>query len=496
MTTRKGLGLGTGSGYRNIIPPDPRVHSQSAKGVKQPQRIPVPADGNLLPVIREGWKRAAAKPRWVDRHSVNCVVCGTLFDEREGIIGKGGEGTVCPVCQKRFPESMEHEVTELPIYQIKGKQYFRDARLGEYRNVKDPSDRMPIDDVPNEMLERPKSVSEAVKENLAYWYDKSGDYGVHDRVKQYVDDGFLKGKIERFVGSGQVILTSNGKVIYDSNTTRFNNVEEANRFIMKHLSPKVHVVEPMEHNTDVKPLGKLTFKSPVRKETAYGVVEDYGKQEQTMELIRVGKSIVIEWSVGNPDDPIDSAEIGIETVGKDVTGYDGVFEIPPQAIKLLKKAGFNTKEIEQDKMEHNFAGAEAIAGGAGQVLGGAGEVLGGAGRAIGGLGEGTGRAVGGLGEGIGTSIGEGGKRRTIRQEQEYLKDVDTLEEHRLERAEKLKAIEQIGSTASSQPNIIAQMELQAEAERELARQAQRDQERRDADAEAQRKKELLLYGRG
>lgn len=29
---------------------------------------------------------------------------------------------------------------QLPIYKIKGKLYFRDARLGEYRNVKNPFD--------------------------------------------------------------------------------------------------------------------------------------------------------------------------------------------------------------------------------------------------------------------------------------------------------------------------------------------------------------------
>lgn len=34
---RRGLGAGTGSGYRNMIPVDPNIHSQSARGFKQPQ---------------------------------------------------------------------------------------------------------------------------------------------------------------------------------------------------------------------------------------------------------------------------------------------------------------------------------------------------------------------------------------------------------------------------------------------------------------------------
>jgi len=36
---RKGMGKGTGKGYKNIIGIDSRVHSMSAKGVKQPQKI-------------------------------------------------------------------------------------------------------------------------------------------------------------------------------------------------------------------------------------------------------------------------------------------------------------------------------------------------------------------------------------------------------------------------------------------------------------------------
>ena len=37
---RKGMMVGKGKrGYHNVIPKDPKVHSQSAKGMKQPQRI-------------------------------------------------------------------------------------------------------------------------------------------------------------------------------------------------------------------------------------------------------------------------------------------------------------------------------------------------------------------------------------------------------------------------------------------------------------------------
>jgi len=36
---RKGMGRGTGKGYKNIIGKDPRVHKDSSKGIKQPQNI-------------------------------------------------------------------------------------------------------------------------------------------------------------------------------------------------------------------------------------------------------------------------------------------------------------------------------------------------------------------------------------------------------------------------------------------------------------------------
>ena len=42
MTKRKGLGRGLGKGYKNLIPKDPKVHSDSAKGRKQPQKVVIP----------------------------------------------------------------------------------------------------------------------------------------------------------------------------------------------------------------------------------------------------------------------------------------------------------------------------------------------------------------------------------------------------------------------------------------------------------------------
>ena len=44
---------------------------------------------------------------------------------------------------------------ELPIYKIRGRFYFLDKRLQEYRNVKDFNDRINYDEVSLNDLEKP-----------------------------------------------------------------------------------------------------------------------------------------------------------------------------------------------------------------------------------------------------------------------------------------------------------------------------------------------------
>jgi len=39
MVKRKGLGKGKGKGYKNIVGKDPKIHSDSSKGRKQPQKL-------------------------------------------------------------------------------------------------------------------------------------------------------------------------------------------------------------------------------------------------------------------------------------------------------------------------------------------------------------------------------------------------------------------------------------------------------------------------
>ena len=58
---RKGMGKGTGKGYKNMMGIDPKVHSQSARGIKQPQRINPIVKRNIyaddLPNNIKDWKQ-------------------------------------------------------------------------------------------------------------------------------------------------------------------------------------------------------------------------------------------------------------------------------------------------------------------------------------------------------------------------------------------------------------------------------------------------------
>jgi len=115
---RKGMMVGSGKrGYQNIIGRDPAVHSQSARGMKQTQQIRMP----LRPTKRD---EEAFK----------------IYDEYLKKAKKNREERYSP--------------TELPIYKINGRFYFRDVRLGEYRDIVDPSHTKDIN-ISNDLLEKP-----------------------------------------------------------------------------------------------------------------------------------------------------------------------------------------------------------------------------------------------------------------------------------------------------------------------------------------------------
>lgn len=87
------------------------------------------------------------------------------------------------------------------------------------------------------------------------------------------------------------------------------------------------------------------FKAPVVRETAYGIVDDYGEQENKLTLVHEKSYYRIEWEVGK-DGEVDYTEMGVVIEGNKVIDIDGVFEAPKEALQLLRDNGFDTSEVE------------------------------------------------------------------------------------------------------------------------------------------------------
>lgn len=100
-------------------------------------------------------------------------------------------------------------------------------------------------------------------------------------------------------------------------------------------------------------IDQLTFTSPINIDNGFQNIPQ-GEHESTMKLLSFHQGdcieplIQIEW-----DNPIDTVHMNIEyhedgeglNRKKIVTGYDGVFELPEQAIQLLESNGFNCEQV-------------------------------------------------------------------------------------------------------------------------------------------------------
>jgi hypothetical protein len=71
--------------------------------------------------------------------------------------------------------------------------------------------------------------------------------------------------------------------------------------------------------------------------------ESLGVVKNKMTLKPIKRQFVIEWIIGEDD----IHEIGILVEENKVTDFDGVFELPKEAIELLKENGFDTSEVER-----------------------------------------------------------------------------------------------------------------------------------------------------
>ena len=90
-------------------------------------------------------------------------------------------------------------------------------------------------------------------------------------------------------------------------------------------------------------IDKIEFESNINLDDGYKN-NPLGIHKSTMELFKIDdKHYEIEWDIPTLEE---TEHIGIYIdENKNVTGYDGVFELPEQAITMLEKNGFNCNEV-------------------------------------------------------------------------------------------------------------------------------------------------------
>ena len=96
-----------------------------------------------------------------------------------------------------------------------------------------------------------------------------------------------------------------------------------------------------------KPIATKEFTTElVLERTCTPVLENLGVYKNTMDLyIHDDKrSGLIEWTYENEDDDV-VEHIGLWFDGKTVTDYDGVFELPQEAIHLLEENGYDCTDV-------------------------------------------------------------------------------------------------------------------------------------------------------
>ena len=82
-------------------------------------------------------------------------------------------------------------------------------------------------------------------------------------------------------------------------------------------------------------LATSEFRSPINSETSAGS-ERLGNHASTMTLY-ADDGFMIEWDIPTLGETV---QIGLWFEGKNLSDYDGVFELPKQAVALIRRAGF------------------------------------------------------------------------------------------------------------------------------------------------------------
>ena len=98
----------------------------------------------------------------------------------------------------------------------------------------------------------------------------------------------------------------------------------------------------------MKTIATKTFISSIVLERSITpILEQLGDHEYTMELLDYENgAYAIEWDVPTLEETI-LIGIWVYPNTKIVSDYDGVFELPKEAVELLEENGFNCEEILQ-----------------------------------------------------------------------------------------------------------------------------------------------------
>lgn len=127
----------------------------------------------------------------------------------------------------------------------------------------------------------------------------------------------------------------------------------------------------MGQATSVKSTGhKFAFESPINYDHSSGFtarISENAKSEmelfaQNGEVPQTGSGL-IEWVYNIGTDDEDVEHIGVSWENGELTDYDGVFDLPPQAITLLEQAGIQVGEdyrpetdLSESKKKQSFLG--------------------------------------------------------------------------------------------------------------------------------------------
>jgi hypothetical protein len=252
--------------------------------------------------------------------------------------------------------------TELPIYKIGGKFYFRDTRLGEYRNIIDPSDRKDIN-ISNELLEMPAKDDWEKIDYLRKWSLKN--------LRENTEDWLAKMGKEVY-GAEPSIYTVNGKADYVGTEVEDENNRWDDSYLIKngywviHDGKKHHVYKtnPDDENNQIalkefgKPYANLTkdqkweFEQLIEyeksKEKLVGGLGD-NKPDSAFNKKELAKGINVEMEHTN------NPEIAKEVVKDHLTEFPkGYYSNLDKMEKKLKREKIIGQENTKQNRENRF----------------------------------------------------------------------------------------------------------------------------------------------